>query len=65
MRRSDDIVELLLKYNANPKLEDYIGRTAMKYARNPDIIKKMEQAITGFSLEGSEDEVPRKRPKYS
>jgi ankyrin repeat protein len=65
MRRSDDIVELLLNYNANSKLEDYIGRTAMKYARNPDVIKKMEQAITGFSPEGSEDEVPRKRPKYS
>jgi hypothetical protein len=55
MRRHDEIIELLLDHNANPGVEDYIGRTALKYARNShrhaDIIKKMEDAITNLSLE--------------
>ncbi|CAB4015640.1 ankyrin repeat [Paramuricea clavata] len=55
MRRHDEIIELLLDHNANPGVEDYIGRTALKYARNShrhtDIIKRMEEAIANLSLE--------------
>ena len=55
IRRDDDIVASLLKHGANPNDEDYAGVTALQYARdlhtNPDLIKKMEEAIESLSLE--------------
>jgi ankyrin repeat protein len=55
LRRDDRIIELLLEYKANPNDEDYNGRTAMAYAHNPDIVKKLQQAIDNLSLEDNGD----------
>ncbi len=54
IRSRDDIVASLLNHGANPNDEDYAGVTPLQYARdlhtNPDLIKKMEEAIESLSL---------------